>query len=399
MFGKRISLFKLCGFAVHVDLSWLVLAFLVTWTLAVGYFPAYYTGLAPVTYWWMGVVGTLGLFVSIVFHEFAHSIVARHCGIPMKGITLFIFGGVAEMTREPPNPKSEFMMAIAGPVASVIAAACFLTLGRIAETLAWPTAVFGVLGYLGWINMVLVVFNMVPAFPLDGGRVLRSILWGARNDMHWATKIASAIGGGFGILLIVLGVFNFFAGNLISGIWWFILGMFIRGASRMAFQQMLLREMLEGEPISNFMRRDPVSVPSSATIRELVDNYVYRHHHKLFPVVDDGRLSGCITLNRIKEVPREEWDTRTVGEFAFFCNEENTITPETDAVKAFSLMHRTGAGRLMVVEDGELKGILALKDLLNFLAAKVELEGERAAVSGRSPDSEKQSPPPLKAHR
>ncbi len=378
MFGKRITLFKLLGFEVHVDLSWLILAFLVTWTLAVGYFPMHYKNLAVPIYWWMGVAGAVGLFASIVFHEFAHSIVARRYGIPMKGITLFIFGGVAEMSKEPPNPKSEFLMAIAGPISSVIAAGCFFVLAQLAEKTGWPLPLIGVFSYLAWINLLLVAFNMVPAFPLDGGRVLRSILWGMKGNLHWATRISSAIGSGFGILLVVLGVVSFFTGNVIGGIWWFVLGMFIRGASQTAFQQMLLREMLKGEPVRHFMRKDAVTVPSSTTIRELVENYIYRHHFKLFPVVDDGKLTGCITLARIKEVPTHDWDRRTVGELARSCDNGNTVTPDTDAVRAFSIMNRAGASRLLVVENGKLAGILSLKDLLKFLALKLELEGEHS---------------------
>ncbi len=376
MFGKRFTLFKLLGFEVHVDLSWLVLAFLITWTLAVGYFPAQHRGLSHATYWWMGVAGALGLFISIVVHEFAHSIVARRFGIPMKGITLFIFGGVAEMAKEPPNPKSEFFMAIAGPIASVLISACCFGLAWLSATLNLPVPATAVLAYLALINLVLVAFNIVPAFPLDGGRVLRSALWAAKKNLHWATRIASSIGSGFGIVLGVLGIYQFFTGNLIGGIWWFIIGMFLRNASRMTFQQMLLREALAGEPVRHFMRENPITVPSSATIREVVDHYIYRYHHKLFPVVDDGHLAGCITINRIKEVPREEWDRRTVGEFAGECDSQNTVSPNTDAVRALARMHQTGASRLLVVDNGRLAGILSLKDLLQFLAMKVELEGE-----------------------
>lgn len=376
MSGRRITLFKLLGFEVHVDLSWLVLAFLVTWTLAVGYFPMQNPGLPPATYWWMGVAGALGLFASIVIHEFAHSIVARRFGIPMKGITLFIFGGVAEMTKEPPNPKSEFFMAIAGPLASVVISLCCFLLAGASAAAQWPVPATAVFSYLMWINFILVLFNLVPAFPLDGGRVLRSALWAAKGSLHWATRISSTIGGGFGFLLIILGIFSFFRGNLIGGVWWFILGMFLRNASRMSFEQLLLREALAGEPVRHFMRENPVTVPSSATIREVVDHYVYRYHHKLFPVVDNGALLGCITINRIKEVPREEWERRTVGELARGCNSENTVSPETDAVRALARMHRSGASRLLVVENGRLTGILSLKDLLQFLAMKIELEGE-----------------------
>jgi Zn-dependent protease/predicted transcriptional regulator len=376
MFGKRITLFKILGFEVHIDLSWLLLAFLVTWTLAVGYFPMQHRGLTTATYWWMGVAGALGLFVSIVVHEFAHSIVARRFGIPMKGITLFIFGGVAEMTKEPPNPKSEFFMAIAGPLASVVISLCCFLLAGVSATAQGPMPVTAVFGYLAWINFVLVLFNMVPAFPLDGGRVLRSALWAAKGNLHWATRISSAIGSGFGILLVILGIFSFVNGNLIGGLWWLILGIFLRNASRMSFEQLLLREALAGEPVRHFMRENPITVPSSATIRDVVDRYVYRYHHKLFPVVDDGALVGCITINRIKEVPREEWDRRTVGEMARGCDSENTVSPDTDTVRALARMHRTGASRLLVVDHGRLAGILSLKDLLQFLAMKIELEGD-----------------------
>lgn len=381
MFGKRITLFKLVGFEVQIDFSWLILAFLVTWTLAVGYFPLRYHNLSTAIYWWMGVIGALGLFTSIIFHEFAHSIVARRYGIPIKGITLFIFGGVAEMTKEPPNPKSEFMMAIAGPIASVIAGIFFWLLAKLAEMTNWPLAVSGVLTYLGWINIVLAIFNMVPAFPLDGGRVLRSILWGLKKNLYWATRIASAIGGSFGILLIILGGINFFTGNIIGGIWWFVLGLFIRSASQMAFQQMLLRGMLKGEPVRRFMRTELVTVSSCVTIKELVENYFYKYHHKVFPVMDNGELFGCITLNRIKEVPRDEWEQHTVREFAQSCRDLSAITPETETNEALSIMRSTGASRLLVIENGKLCGILSLKDLLDFLSMKLELEGEKSAAS------------------
>ena len=190
MFGKRIPLFKLLGFTVNIDLSWLILAVLVTWSLAKGLFPYYFEGLSNQVYWWMGIAGAIGLFISIVFHEFCHSIVARHFGLPMKGITLFIFGGVAEMESEPQSPKVEFLMAIMGPVSSVLLGAAFYLASMAGKSVGWPTSVNGVLQYLMVINFVLAGFNLLPAFPLDGGRVLRSILWGIRGNLRWATRIA-----------------------------------------------------------------------------------------------------------------------------------------------------------------------------------------------------------------
>lgn len=374
MFGKRITLFRLMGFQVRLDFSWIFIAFLVTWSLAAGLFPDYYEGLSPTTYWGMGIAGALGLFASIVFHEFGHSVVARRHGIPMKGITLFIFGGVAEMESEPPTPKSEFLMAIAGPIASILLAAIFLGAFALAQIAGAPPAVTGVLGYLGWINGILVAFNLVPAFPLDGGRVLRSALWGWKKNLRWATRVASIMGTGFGLLLIGLGIFSVLFGSLISGLWWFLLGLFIRSASQMSYQQVLLRQALEGEPIRRFMRADPISVASDLPLSQVVEDYFYTHHHKVFPVVDNGHLLGCVSVEQIKQIPKEEWPRRTARDISIPCSEQNTITSDTDAVRALSTMNRNGTSRLMVVDHDRLVGIISLRDLLNFLALKVELE-------------------------
>ena len=206
MFGRSMKMFKLLGFEVKIDLSWIVIAVLVTWSLAKGAFPAWYPNLTPMTYWTMGVVGALGLFVSIVAHEFCHSLVARQYGMSMKGITLFIFGGVAEMGDEPPTAKAEFMMAIAGPLSSLAIGGIFYLVYRGGEAGGWNTPVNAVTYYLFYINFILAAFNLLPAFPLDGGRVLRSILWGAKDNLRWATRVSSSIGSAFGLGLIFLGV-------------------------------------------------------------------------------------------------------------------------------------------------------------------------------------------------
>ena len=373
MFGKRIKLFKLLGFEVRIDFSWIIIAVLVVWSLSQGLFPSYYKDLPLRTYWFMGIVGTLGLFLSIVAHEFAHSLVARKNGMPMKGITLFIFGGVAEMGEEPPRAKAEFMMAIVGPLSSIVIAIVFYAIYRFGGFL--PEPVSGVLGYLAWINAILAGFNLLPAFPLDGGRVLRSILWGIKKDLNWATRISSHIGSGFGVLLIVLGVFSALRGNFIGGMWWFVLGIFLRGAARMSYQRLVTRRALEGESVRRFMNNDPVTVRPNLSLEELVEDYVYKYHFKLFPVVEDGnRLIGCITTKDVKGVPREEWGRKEVGEIAERCTSENTIDPETDSTEALSIMSRNGASRLMVVEGGRLVGVIALKDMLKFLSLKVELD-------------------------
>ena len=373
MFGKRIRLFKLLGFEVRIDLSWIIIAVLVTWSLAKGLFPFLYPDLAAEVYWGMGAAGALGLFASIVFHEFCHSLVARKFGMAMKGITLFIFGGVAEMGEEPPTARAEFFMAAAGPLSSFFLSGVFYFIFQAGLNGDWPEPVNGVLRYLSGINALLAVFNLLPAFPLDGGRILRSILWGTKQDLEWATRISAGIGSGFGIVLIILGIFRVLGGD-IYGVWLFLIGLFLRGAAQMSYQQLVIRKSLEGEHVRRFMNPHPVTVPPTLTVAELVEDYVYKYHYKMFPVLDDGRLVGCVTTRDIKEIPKEKWSTETVAEMATRCAPEATIGPETDAVKALAIMNQTGLSRLLVAENDRLIGILTLKDLLAFFSLKVELE-------------------------
>lgn len=374
MFGRKFKLFRLMGFEVGIDPSWVVLAILVAWSLSTGYFPFKYQGLSTGAYWIMGIVGALGLFVSIVVHEFCHSLAARRQGMPMQGITLFIFGGVAEMTEEPTGARDEFVMAFVGPLSSLAMAAVFYGLYRLGDAAGWMTAVTGVMGYLGLINLILAIFNLIPAFPLDGGRMLRAVLWGWKGNLKRATRIASRIGQGFGVLLIALGVLRVLNGFFIGGMWFFLIGLFIQNAAKMSYQQLLTRRALEGEALERFMNRNPVTVTPDTRLDRLVEDYVYRYHHKLFPVVEGDRLVGCITTRQVKDLPRDKWPEITVGELSQACSDENTVSPRTDAVDALARMHRNHAGRLMVVEGDRLEGIIALKDLLHFLSTKIELE-------------------------
>ena len=374
MFGKRFKLFKFLGFEVGIDLSWIIIAILIAWSLSTGYFPFQIQNLSIRIYWLMGIIGAVGLFFSIIAHEFCHSLVARKSGMPMKGITLFIFGGVAEMSDEPPSAGTEFLIAVVGPLSSLAIAAVFWGIYRMGITANWPQAVNGVVAYLSMINALLAVFNLIPAFPLDGGRILRSILWGWKGNLRWATRISSSIGVGFGILLILLGFIRILGGNFIGGMWLGLIGLFIHGAAKMSYQQLITRKALEGEPLKRFMQTDPVTVPDSLTVEKLVEDYIYRYHFKLFPVVDSNKLRGCITTKKVKEIPRDQWGKKTVGEVADPCSAENTIDPEADAVKALSAMRRNNASRLMVVKNDQLVGIIALKDMLEFLSLKVELD-------------------------
>jgi len=374
MFGKSITLFRLFGFKVQADASWLFLVVLLTWTLAVSLFPMWYEGLSTSTYWLMGAVGAAGLFLSIILHELSHSLVARRDGMPIKGITLFIFGGVAQMEDEPPSARTEFLMAIAGPVTSIVLGLIFFGAGELAGLQNWPTPVVAVLSYLGWINLILAAFNMVPAFPLDGGRVLRSALWHWKKNLPQATAIAAKIGAGFGLILILLGVFTFLTGNLVAGIWWFMIGMFLRGASKMSHRQVLIRKMLQNEKVERFMHTEPVKVSPSLSVQELVEDYVYQYHHKIFPVMDGEKLVGCVTTRDIKQLPRDEWAQSSVQAIMTSCSDRNTIAEDADAMKALSTMNKDGVSRLLVVRGEKLVGVLTLKDLLKFISLKLDLE-------------------------
>ena len=375
MFGKRINLFRLLGFEVRIDLSWIIIAILVAWSLSKGLFPFHYGNLGSTTYWVMGVVGALALFASIIAHEFCHSLLARRYGVPMKGITLFIFGGVAEMGEDPPSARAEFAIAAVGPLSSIVLAIGFYCLSALGRWGGWPVPITGVVSYLAVINGVLALFNLLPAFPLDGGRMLRSLLWHVRGDLRSATRISSRVGSFFGILLIGLGILRVLQGYFVGGMWAFLIGMFLRSAAQASYRQLITRGALEGETVQRFMKLEPVTVTPAVTLEELVEDYIYKYHYKIFPVVDElGNLRGCVTTKRIKDIPRDAWPSTTVAQVAGECSPANTIHPHADALEALSAMKRSGASRLMVVHDGRLVGIIALKDMLNFLALKVDLD-------------------------
>ncbi|MCE5212866.1 MAG: site-2 protease family protein [Deltaproteobacteria bacterium] len=374
MFGRPISLFTIFGFEIKVDVSWLLLAALITWSLASGLFPEYYKNLPQSAYWWMGAAGTVGLFLSIIFHELTHSLVARRFGVSMKEITLFIFGGVAQMNEDPPHPKAEFMIAVVGPLSSFFLGLVAYLFYHIGVQNGWPVTVTGVLNYLCWLNIVLAAFNLIPAFPLDGGRILRSALWRWKKDIRWSTDIAAQIGSGFGLLLTIMGIIYIVRGNFVGGLWWFLIGLFVRSAAQSSYRQILARDLFHTKKVKDLMVTNPVTVPRSISLEEFIRDYVYKYHFQAYPVLSFGRLTGCIFLKQIASIPREEWAQQTVGAVALPCNNEITIGPEEDADKALELMNKTGNSRLLVVNGDELEGILSLKDMLALLSLKMEFD-------------------------
>lgn len=385
MFGRRYQLFRFAGFPIRIDLSWLLVATLVTWSLT-GYFDLRLPALSSWVHAAMGLAGALGLFLSVLLHELAHAFVARRYGMSIRGITLFVFGGIAEMEVEPPAPAAEFGVAIAGPIASFgLAVACLSGWAAGGGSGPWSAPVDAVTGYLAGVNALLAVFNLVPAFPLDGGRVLRSLLWQWRGDLRWATRVCSRLGSAFGLALIFLGGLRLLdPQGRVGGLWMILIGLFLRWAARASYQHLLVRSGLEGEPVSRFMRREPVTVPRFLSVAQLVDDYVRRYQHRIFPVVDNERLIGYVSTARVQSLPREEWSRQSVGTLVEPLTPESMVAPDTDALEALTRMSRARLPLLLVVDGGRLVGVLGLGDFDRGLAAAVAGTADAGGGSGNS---------------
>jgi Zn-dependent protease/CBS domain-containing protein len=391
MFGTRWRLFRLLGIPISLDASWLIILALLTLSLAQtfpqlmhSFYPEAEPSVASYHYWIMALIAALAFFICVLLHELGHAIVARSRGMPIRGITLFLFGGVAELGDEPVSAGTEFVMAIAGPLVSVVLALVLGVLAWVGYHTGWAPEVVLVLGYLAVINGLVLVFNMLPAFPLDGGRVLRSILWAATGKLRQATYWAALLGQAFAWLLIAWGVVQFFSANWLGGIWLGLIGFFLNNAARSSYQQVLIRQALQGEPVRRFMNSQPIVVPPSLDLRHWVEEYVYRYHRKAFPVASDGHLVGMITTQDLAQIPRAEWDRHTVHELMRRDLRAFTIAPDADALQALAKMQRTGSSRLLVMQGDQLLGILSLKDLLRFLNLKLELEGTHENGRGQN---------------
>ncbi len=379
MFRARWRIMRLAGIPIFVDASWLIILALLTLSFAGG-FPEilnrFFPGggnLAPSEFWIMGLITALAFFVCILLHELGHALVARARGMPINGITLFIFGGVAELGDEPPSAATEFLMAIAGPVVSLVLAIAFWLLAIVGYQFGWPHPAVLVLGYLGFLNATVLVFNLIPAFPLDGGRVLRSILWGATGSLRRSTHWASILGQAFAWLFIGIGILELFSGQWMSGIWTGLIGMFLNNAAQSSYQQVLVRQALQGQPVRRFMTREPITVPPSLDLLHWVDDFVYRFHHRAFPVASNGDLEGVITTQALNDVPREEWGRHTVGEVMSHDLRGLTIPADADAMQALKNMQLTGSSRLLVTDHRHLLGIVSIKDLLGFLRVRMSV--------------------------
>lgn len=367
------------GFEIRIDFSWFIIFALILWSFAFGVFPASFPGLGAATYIGMGVVGTLLFFASLLAHELSHSVVARRKGIPVEGITLFIFGGMARTRLEAEEPGDEFYIAVVGPVSSIVIGLLFGLVWWVGTRAGWSPAVTGVAAYLGVLNVALAVFNLLPGFPLDGGRLFRSLVWKITGDVTKATRVASTGGKWLGYVLVGLGILQAFTGNMLGGLWLVFIGWFLRNAAIASYEQHVVRMVLEGVRAAQTMTRNPETVPPDLTVQDLVDDYFMRRRYQAFPVVEDGHPVGIVTLNQVKELPREEWPSRTVGSIMAPAKDGVTVRPEESMTSVLEKMEASGVRRVLVTRDGRLEGIITATDVAGWLDRARQLGAERPA--------------------
>jgi Zn-dependent protease/CBS domain-containing protein len=321
----------------------------------------------------MGFLGAFFLFLSVLVHELTHSYIAKREGIEVKEITLFIFGGVSQLAKEPDDSKKELKVAIGGPLSSLVLAFIFWILSRVTSPVPHLILYTGLLGYLAFINLSLAIFNLIPGFPLDGGRVLRALYWRKTGSLKRATRIASETGKWIGVGIILFGLFLILMGNLVGGFWFVIIGIFLRSTAEGGFQQVVMKEALEGVKVRELMSQGAVSVPASLRVNQLVEDFYLTHRYITYPVTEGESIIGIVTLKQVKEVPRDKWMEKTVREVMMPLREEIMLDPDGEAVEALQKMIRTGEGRLPVVRDGKALGMITRRDILNLLEIKTDL--------------------------
>jgi Zn-dependent protease len=373
--NRGIKLFKVLGIRISIDYTWFIVFFLFAWSLAYVYFPYYHEGFNTPTYIVMGLFSSLSIFICVLIHELSHSYTANSLGLDIKEITLFIFGGMAHLTREPDDPKVELKIAVAGPLASLALAFIFWALKGLVDGVADIPVLSAVLGFLAYINLALLIFNMVPGFPLDGGRVLRAIWWLKTGDIKKSTRLASRIGKGFAFFLIILGFMQIFVGNFTGGLWFILIGVFLQQAAEGSYRQLIMKMALEGVRVREIMTKEVITVEGNLTISEAVEEYFLNYHLASFPVTSFGRVEGMLTLSDVRKVGREKWDTTLVRDIMERLTPERILTPDDTALQVLAKMTREGVGRYPVIYRGELVGILSRRDLMKIMELKSELEG------------------------
>ena len=356
---SSITLGRIAGIRIGIHWSWLVVFGLITWSLATAVFPDQNPGLGDATYVVMAVVAAVLFFTSLLLHELGHAFQARREGMEIDGITLWLFGGVAQFRGMFPSAGAEFRIAVAGPLVSLVLGAGFVGL---AVALSGVEELDGIAAWLGYINLALLVFNLLPALPLDGGRVLRSALWAARNNFTWATRVAAAIGRAFGALFIVGGLALFFWESGTSGLWMAFLGWFLYGAASEEARYANVYGKLTGLNVRDLMVRTPATVSPGQTIGELMDGVVWTDRQDAYPVVEGGRAVGLLPFRLIADVPRGEWNAQTVGERML----PLAVVPVLGSEESLEHACRSlsgGIDRGLVVDNGHVAGVISLADL------------------------------------
>lgn len=383
---RGFHLARIAGIDVYLDWSLAIVFMLVTFSLGGVAFPTWHPDWGAGTVWLTAATAAVLFFASVLIHELAHALVGRRFGIDVPTITLFVFGGMAQMREEPHAWRPELLMAIAGPITSLLLGALFVWIGSalsgpLPDTTD-PEAFLSGLSpaatlffWLGPINVILGLFNLVPGFPLDGGRVLRAALWGATGDLVRATRWASNAGRGVAWLLIATGFamalgvrVPFFGSGLGGGLWLALIGWFLHNAAVASYRQLLVRESLVEVPVARLMTTEHKTVAPGLTVRRFVDEHLLRGDQRAFPVVDGGRLVGLVCLKDVHRLPRDEWDTRSVADIMTAAGELATLSPEDDGVEALNALNRRNVNQLPVVDGGRVIGIVRREDVLRWLA-------------------------------
>jgi len=373
--GNAFNLGKIFGIQFRLHYTWFIIFVLITFSFSWLIFPSGYPGWTQLLYWVMGVVTSLLFFASILAHELAHSLVGRANGIPIKSITLFIFGGVAQMTREARSAGAELKMAAAGPACSLAIAGLFYLVFFLTQNTIVPVAAMAF--QLAYINAALAIFNLIPGFPLDGGRVFRSILWRVTGNYKRSTRIATRVGEGVGYLFILGGILIIFLRPLgldwFSGLWLAFIGWFLKNAASSSYRQAQWRGALRGLTASQVMTSNYPVVPSSVTVSQLVQGYIFTNGRGCFLVADEGRVTGVLTLHNIKSVPQPNWGMVQVGEIMTPVDKLKIAHPDQDVLIILEQMDESNVNQMPVVSEGRVIGLITRDNLIRLLRTRSEL--------------------------
>lgn len=375
MLRGGIPIGKAFGISLRLHYSWFFIFALITWALVAGYFPSTYPAWSLSAKIAAGLVTSFLFFGSVLVHELMHSLVAKSEGIQIDSITLFFLGGVSQMTDEPRTPKDEFRMAVAGPASSLVLGGIFWGIWYLSRaSFTFPAQfVTGISYWLGLINILLGAFNLIPGFPLDGGRVFRSLLWWRGKNLQSATRIASSIGRGVGFLFIFGGIWTIFTGNFFSGIWYALIGWFLESSAVGSYRQLLLQDMLKGHVASEVMSRDCMVVPPDITIERLVNENVLTSGRRCFPVISDGHMEGMVTMQNITAVPRNRWNTERVRQVMTPLDRLKSVKPDEDLNTVLQILVQNDINQVPVVENNNIIGMVARDNIINFINVRTEL--------------------------